>query len=48
MVLSAIPEDHDLRTQDGEADMDTDGTELLDLRGGNVYGGGTFLTIRRG
>ena len=47
-VLAQVPEDHDRRTIDGEADRDTDGRELMDLRGGNLFGGGSILVVRRG
>jgi DNA polymerase III delta subunit len=47
-VLARIPEDHDRRTIDGEADRDTDGRELMGLRGGNLFGGGSVLVVRRG
>jgi len=48
LILERLPEDHDRRTIDGEADRDSDGRELLDLRGGNLFGGGMVLVVRRG
>ena len=47
-VLDRVPEDHDRRTIDGEADRGSDGRELMDLRGGNLFGGGSLLVVRRG
>jgi DNA polymerase III delta subunit len=47
-VLARVPDDHDRRTVDGEADRDSDGRELMDLRGGNLFGGGILLVVRRG
>ena len=46
LAFAAAPGDVDLRTVDG--DRDTDGRELDGLRGGNLFGKGTVLTIRRG
>lgn len=45
-VLAALPAGADLRSIDG--DEATDGRELDDLRGGNLFGGGAWLAVRRG
>ncbi len=45
-VLEAVPENVDVRKLDGQTD--TDGREIGDLRGGALFGGGNWLTIRRG
>lgn len=44
-VLNAVPEGGDLRRLDGTED--TDGVELLDLRGGSLFGQGCWLAVRR-
>jgi DNA polymerase III delta subunit len=44
-ILAAVPSGRDLRTLDGQAD--SDGRELGDLRGGALFGGGSWLVVRR-
>ncbi len=46
MIMAKVPKDCDLRSLDGE--QSTDGRELDDLRGGSLFGKGTFLAVRRG
>jgi DNA polymerase III delta subunit len=48
MVLARLPEGLDRRPVDGEADRHSDGSELLDLRGGHLFGTGVVLVVRRG
>lgn len=43
---AALPGDVDVRTLEGEEV--TDGKELLDLRGGTLFGKGAWLAVRRG
>ena len=45
-ALAAIPASADLRRIDGSEK--TDGRELDDLRGGGLFGSGTFVCVRRG
>lgn len=45
-IVAALPEGGDVRAVDGN--QDTDGAELLDLRGGGLFGGGNWLVVRRG
>lgn len=45
-VLAALPKGTDHRTLDGDGPADA--RDLLDLRGGGLFGGGTWLVVRRG
>ncbi|MEZ5965304.1 MAG: hypothetical protein R3F56_15835 [Planctomycetota bacterium] len=45
-ALAAVPAGRDLRTLDGHQAA-TDGRELDALRGGNLFGGGAWLVVRR-
>ena len=45
-VTDAIPPKTNLRTIDAQEE-ETDGRELQDLRGGALFGGGTWLVVRR-
>lgn len=45
-VTAAIPPKTNLRTIDAQEE-ETDGRELQDLRGGALFGGGTWLVVRR-
>ena len=45
-VLDAIPPKTNLRTIDAQEE-ETDGRELQDLRGAALFGGGTWLVVRR-
>lgn len=46
LALAAIPQGRDLRSIDGQQDS-TDGRELQLLRGAGLFGGGTWLVVRR-
>ena len=46
LAFAAVPGDADLRRVDGS--QDSDGSELDDLRGGGLFGGGNWLAVRRG
>jgi DNA polymerase III delta subunit len=45
-VLARLPDDVDVRRIDGSDD--TDGGELVDLRGAGLFGRGNWLVVRRG
>lgn len=45
-ALAAVPGSHDLRSLDGQQAA-PDGAELDALRGGNLFGGGAWLVVRR-
>jgi DNA polymerase III delta subunit len=45
-ALAAVPKGRDLRSIDGQQDT-TDGRELQLLRGAGLFGGGTWLVVRR-
>jgi DNA polymerase III delta subunit len=44
-AVAAVPSERNLRTIDGA--QATDGREVQDLRGGALFGGGTWLAVRR-
>jgi DNA polymerase III delta subunit len=46
LVLAALPKGRDVRTLDGQ--NETDGSELAGLRGAGLFGGGSWLVVRRG
>ena len=46
LAVGAVPAECDLRRLDGS--QETDGRELLDLRGGSLFGPGCWLVVRRG
>jgi len=46
IALGAVPQGRDVRVIDGGTE--TDGRELQDLRGAGLFGGGTWLVVRRG
>lgn len=48
MVLAWLPAGLDRRHVDGDSDRAGDGRELLDLRGGHLFGTGVLLVVRRG
>lgn len=45
-IVAALPQDADVRSISG--DEDSDGRELLDLRGGSLFGRGCYVVVRRG
>lgn len=45
-ALAALPDKADLRALSG--DKDTDGSELQSLRGGSLFGSGSYVVVRRG
>lgn len=46
LALAAIPAGRELRIVDGQTD-ESDGREINDLRGAGLFGGGTWLVIKR-